>query len=121
MALILSQNRSSGPDPTQNLTNALENFRNALTNDEKRQFQGNTTKPDAASVIDFVKHVDNINNRTMTQCVSMRLCTFLSAAQQFTGVVDTFISANPTIAALIWGGLKTAILVASNVSLISRK
>ncbi|KAJ5621525.1 hypothetical protein N7528_006308 [Penicillium herquei] len=116
MALILSQNRSSGPDPTQNLTNALENFRNALTNDEKRQFQGNTAKPDAASVLDFVKHVDNINNRTMTQCVSMRLFTFLSATQQFTGVVDTFISANPTIAALVWGGLKTAILVASNVS-----
>ncbi|KAJ6014718.1 hypothetical protein N7540_009309 [Penicillium herquei] len=46
----------------------------------------------------------------------MRLCSFLSAAQQFTGVVETFVSSNPTIAALIWGGLKTAILVASNVS-----
>ncbi|KAJ5730531.1 uncharacterized protein N7483_005039 [Penicillium malachiteum] len=117
MALILPKQRSPGPDPTQNLTNALENFRNALTDDEKRQFQRNTTKPDAASVLDFVKHVDKINSRAMTQCVSMGLCTFLSAAQQFTGVVETFVSSNPTLAALIWGGLKTAILVASNVSL----
>ncbi|KAJ6014717.1 hypothetical protein N7540_009308 [Penicillium herquei] len=54
MALSLPKQRSSRPDPTQNLIEALENFSNVLTNDEKRQFQGNTTKPDAASVIEFV-------------------------------------------------------------------
>lgn len=41
---------------------------------------------------------------------------FWMQPQQFTGVVDTFVSSHPTIAALVWGGVKTTILVASNVT-----
>ncbi|KAK5242634.1 hypothetical protein LTR11_011737 [Exophiala xenobiotica] len=45
----------------------------------------------------------------------LRLVTFLDALQQFTGIDDTFVSSDPTIAALVWGGVRTALLAASNI------
>ncbi|CAG7983869.1 unnamed protein product [Penicillium nalgiovense] len=117
MALQLSPRAGArGADPTQSLNAALENFKNILTEEQKREFQKSTTTPDIASVIEFVAEIDARNSRTMRRCVAPRLCTFLEATQQFTGVVDTFVSSNPIVAALIWGGVKTAILTASNVA-----
>ncbi|KAF7118473.1 hypothetical protein CNMCM5793_007994 [Aspergillus hiratsukae] len=104
-------------DPTISLKAALLSFEDILTEEQKRQYQANTTKPDAASVIAFVADIDaNNNNSTNRRCVAPRLCTFLEATQQFSSVVDTFVSSNPTLAALIWGGVKMAILTANNVA-----
>ncbi|CAI7590492.1 unnamed protein product [Penicillium glandicola] len=117
MALQLStRTGGQGEDPTQSLHTALENFRNTLTEEQNRAFQESTTAPDAASVIEFVAQIDARNSSTRRRCVAPRLCSFLEATQQFTDVVDTFISSNPIIAALVWGGVKTAILTASNVA-----
>ncbi|KAJ5193312.1 hypothetical protein N7449_009454 [Penicillium cf. viridicatum] len=107
---------AQGADPTQSLNAALANFQSTLTEEQKREFQKSTTTPDIASVIEFVAEIDARNSSTTRRCVAPRLCTFLEATQQFTGVVDTFISSNPIIAALVWGGIKTAILTASNVA-----
>ncbi|RHZ59573.1 uncharacterized protein CDV56_101052 [Aspergillus thermomutatus] len=95
---------------------ALLSFEDILTEEQKRQYHANTTKPDAASIIAFVADIDANNNSTNRRCVAPRLCTFLEATQQFSSVVDTFVSSNPTLAALIWGGVKMAILTASNVA-----
>lgn len=117
MALQLSPRvGAQGEDPTQSLNTALENFQKTLTEEQKREFQNSTTTPDIASVIEFVAEIDARNSSTTRRCVAPRLCTFLEATQQFTGVVDTFVSSNPIIAALVWGGVKTAILTASNVA-----
>lgn len=107
---------AQGPDPTKSLNAALENLQNTLTEEQKREFQKSTTTPDIASVIEFVAEIDARNSSTTRRCVAPRLCTFLEATQQFTGVVGTFVSSNPIIAALVWGGIKTAILTASNVA-----
>ncbi|KAJ5425230.1 hypothetical protein N7465_000300 [Penicillium sp. CMV-2018d] len=107
---------AQGADPTQSLNAALADFQSTLTEEQKREFQKSTTTPDIASVIEFVAEIDARNSSTTRRCVAPRLCTFLEATQQFTGVVDTFISSNPIIAALVWGGIKTAILTASNVA-----
>ncbi|KAJ5520881.1 hypothetical protein N7463_001334 [Penicillium fimorum] len=107
---------AQGADPTQSLSTALENFQNALSKEQKRGFEESTTRPDMASVIEFVAEIDARNSSTTRRCVAPRLCTFLEATQQFTGVVDSFVSSNPTIAALVWGGIKTAILLANNVA-----
>ncbi|KAJ6118426.1 hypothetical protein N7471_013893 [Penicillium samsonianum] len=116
MALeLLPRAGAQGADPTQSLNAALENFQNTLTEEQKREFQKSTTTPDIASVIEFVAEIDARNSRMRTP-MAPRLCTFLDAAQQFTGIVDTFVSSNPIIAALVWGGVKTAILTASNVA-----
>lgn len=117
MALQLSQRvKLQGADPANSLNTALENFRNILTDAQKREFQGNTTTPDIGSVIEFVAQIDAQYSSTTRSCVAPRLCTFLEATQQFVGIVDTFVSSNPAIAALVWGGVKTAILTVSNVA-----
>jgi hypothetical protein len=106
---------AQGADPTQSLNTALENFRNTLTEEQKREFWESTTKPDIASVIVFVAEIDARNSSTTRKSMAPRICTFLEATRQFTDVVNTFVSSNPIIAALVWGGIKTAILTASNV------
>ncbi|CAI7598931.1 unnamed protein product [Penicillium glandicola] len=104
------------PDPTISLKQALVQFEDALTDDERRQYQASTVNPDAASVIAFVAEIDSSKSDTTRRCVAPRLCTFLEATQQFSAIVDTFVSSNPQIAALIWGGVRTAILMASNIA-----
>ncbi|CAG8399790.1 unnamed protein product [Penicillium salamii] len=109
----------SGPrqdlDPTEKLREALARFESILTGDQKRKYQTSNAKPDAGSVLRFVDELDNTNN-TMKQCVGPRLSTFLGRVQQFTSIVDTFVSANPEIAALVWGGVRVAILAVSNIT-----
>ncbi|GFG16217.1 hypothetical protein IFM5058_07848 [Aspergillus udagawae] len=102
-------------DPTESLTEALRSFEHILTEEQKQQFQGSTVKPDAGSVIVFVAEL-SAKEKSTSRCVAPRLCTFLDATHQFSGVVETFVSSNPTVAALVWGGVKTAILTASNVA-----
>lgn len=106
-------------NPTAALQAALTGFENALTAEQLQQFQAQTShfnqqRPDASSVIQFVAQIDALNHQKTRNSVSNRLCTFLDALQQFTGVVDTFVSSNPAIAALLWGGIKTSFLIASN-------
>ncbi|KAJ5211076.1 hypothetical protein N7491_010893 [Penicillium cf. griseofulvum] len=115
-AISYHSNKIQGPDPTISLRQALVQFEGILTDDQKQQYQASTTKPDAASVIAFVAEIDSNKNSTARRCVAPRLHTFLQATQQFSTIVDTFVSSNPQIAALVWGGIKTAILTASNIA-----
>jgi hypothetical protein len=117
MALVVSRHIDvREADPTIPLEQALVSFQDFLTDEQKQQYLAGTVKPDVASVIAFVGQIDANNSNTTRRCVAPRLCTFLEATQQFSSVVDTFVSSNPTIAALVWGGVKMAILTASNVA-----
>ncbi|CAG8172663.1 unnamed protein product [Penicillium salamii] len=102
-------------DPTQQLREALTRFESILTEDQKRKYQASNMKPDAGSVIIFLEEIDNTNNTTK-QCMGPRLSTFLGRVQEFANIVDTFVSSHPEIAALVWGGVKTALLVVSNIT-----
>ena len=116
MALTVSNASTVGAsNPTASLNAALTEFENTLNADQKQQYRTTSTKPDTTSVITFVKIVDQNTHGKARSGVATRLITFLSALQQFTGVVDTFVSFNPAVAALVWGGVKTTILAASNV------
>lgn len=103
-------------DPTTALRRALVAFEDVLTEEQKQKFLASNDKPDIASVISFVAEVDANNSSTARRCVAPRLYSFLESTQQFTAIVDTFVSSNPQIAALVWGGVKFAILSASNIS-----
>jgi Skp family chaperone for outer membrane proteins len=117
MALVVSHRpKSHVADPTAPLKQALMSFENILTEEQKKQYQASSIKPNASSVLSFVAEVDENNKGRGSRCVAPRLYTFLDAAQQFTSVVDTFVSSNPTIAALVWGGVKMAVLTASNIA-----
>ena len=118
MALVVPppQPHSRAADPTAPLTQALQSFEHILMEEQKQQYRASCKKPDASSVIRFVAQIDANSRSRASRCVAPRLCTFLDATQQFAGIVDTFANSNPAIAALVWGGVKTAILTASNIS-----
>ena len=110
MAMILLGN-STSTDPTTCVAEALKDFQEILSSEQRLQFQANAVQPDASSVLTFMSRIDVSKGQGMRRCVVQRICTFLEAIQ---GIVDTFVSSNPGIAALAWGGVKTAILIASN-------
>lgn len=117
MALVVSHQSNPRPaNPTAPLTQALQSFGNVLAEEQKRQYQNSCTRPDTSSVIRFVSQIDANNKGRASRCVAPRLCTFLNATQQFAGVVDTFVSSNPTVAALVWGSIKTTILAVCNIT-----
>ncbi|RAK71755.1 uncharacterized protein BO72DRAFT_391158 [Aspergillus fijiensis CBS 313.89] len=103
-------------DPTESLTKALASFKQVLKTEQRKKFEDSTTVPDAGSVLFFVAQLDAENASKTRRSIAPRLCTFLTATQQFAGAVETFVSSHPETAALIWGGIKTAITVASNVA-----
>lgn len=117
MALVVPKtSKSNTNDPTSSLSLALKYFEATLNGDQKTQYHASTTKPDASSVISFVGRLDESARGKNRTGVSSRLITFLDGLQQFTGVIDTFVSSHPTIAALLWGGVRTTILASSNIS-----
>lgn len=59
----------------------------------------------------LTKEIDDANAKQRHNCVGVRLFTFLESVQQFSSVVDTFVSSNPSIAALVWGSIKFTFLV----------
>jgi hypothetical protein len=103
-------------DPRAALIQALQSFEDALTDEQRNRYRSSCVRPDASSVLEFVAQIDASNKGRANRCVAPRLCTFLDKTRQFAGVVDTFVSSNPAIAALVWGGIKTTILSASNVA-----
>jgi hypothetical protein len=67
--------------------------------------------PDPAAVFILTAEIDSENAKRRSQCVGIRIFSFLESVQQFSGIVDTFVSSNPAIAALVWGSIKFALLV----------
>ncbi|CDM32148.1 hypothetical protein DTO013E5_3635 [Penicillium roqueforti] len=117
MAELVPLSRHPGtPDPTAALTQALEAFESVLTKEQKQEFHMSNQSPDISSVVTFVAEIDANNSTKTKRSVAVKLYNFLESTQKFTTIVDTFVSSNPQIAGLIWGGLKVAILSASNIS-----
>lgn len=115
MALVVSS-RSSAAQPTAPLTQAQQDFERSLTAKQMEYYGKSCIEPDTSSVLTFVAQIDEQNNGRGGRCFAPRLCSFPESTEQFVGVVNTFVSSNPTIAALVWGGVETAILAASNVA-----
>ncbi|MCJ1348383.1 hypothetical protein MMC31_006614, partial [Peltigera leucophlebia] len=108
-----SSNKASGDQ----LKTALGKFEAVLTHEQKARLQSIAAVPDAAAVIAFTTQLDNENAKRGSRCVATRVLTFLQSIQQFTTVVDTFVSSNPAIPALVWGSVKLAVLLTSNNAL----
>lgn len=116
MAVVLRPSHSLPTLPTLSLTQALQDFESGLSAAQKQQYSSNCVQPRPSSVLTFVAQIDSENNGRARRCFAPRLYSFLESTEQFARVVDTFVSSNPTIAALVWGGVKTAVLAASNVA-----
>jgi hypothetical protein len=93
------------------LQEALREFQASLTIEQNEQLQAIKTTPDSAAVLSFTAQLDEKNAQKKMGCVSGRLFTLLQSVQQFSTVVETFVSSNPRIAALVWGSVKVTMLV----------
>ena len=96
---------------SQSLQEALREFQASLTTEQNDQLQAIKAIPDAAAVLSFTAQLDEKNAQRRIGCVAGRLFTLLQSVQQFSTVVETFVSSNPSIAALVWGSVKLTMLV----------
>lgn len=93
------------------LEDALQEFQQTLTGEQKDQLKAINAKPDAGAVVSFTAELDHKNAERRSRGVATRLHRFLESIQQFSTIVDTFVSSKPNIAALVWGSIKFALLV----------
>ncbi|KAE8454212.1 hypothetical protein EG329_005137 [Mollisiaceae sp. DMI_Dod_QoI] len=96
---------------TRSLEIALSEFGSVLTDDERKQLQQIKGVPDASAALVFTAKLDASNSTRRGKSIGARAYSMLQSIQQFSAIVDTFISANPTIAALVWGSIKLTVLV----------
>ena len=108
MALMLAN--AAPLKPEIELTQALHDYEKILS-DEDRKHLHSQGLPDATAAINLTTHIDRECNSRRSQCMGPRLITFLESIQQFSQVVDVFVSSHPEVAALVWGGVKLALLV----------
>jgi hypothetical protein len=101
-------NRTQGVDA---LAAAVCQFQAQLEPTQNAQLLAYSSKPDATSILTFTAEVDCINAHRRSRCVSSRLFGVLQSLQDFSTIADTFVSAHPEIAALVWGCVKFTILV----------
>ena len=113
MALVLANVVTLKPES--DLVQALRDYEAILTDEQKIQFRSQNGSPGAPAAISFTFDIDRENSSRRNRCVGARLMTFLESVQQFTSIIDTFVSSKPNIAALIWGGVKLALLVISHL------
>lgn len=96
---------------TAELQFALDSFKASLTDEQSQELESISTQPDTAAVIQFTTLLDVKNAEGNSRCFATRVHTILASIQQFSTVIDTFVSSNPTIAALLWGSVKLTLLV----------
>ena len=86
-------------------------FKDALTPHQRARLQAYQVFPGPDTVMKLTAEVDAQQAQSRQRCVGTRLQYFLDSIQQFSSVVDAFVSSNPGTAALVWGSIKFAILV----------
>ena len=93
------------------LQNAINSFRQVLTPQQLAEFNSIQSLPDTDAVLVFTAELDLRRQSQMGKSIASRLFPVLQAVHSFTGVIDTFVSSNPIIAALVWGSVKMTIQV----------
>lgn len=96
---------------TKSLEVALSDFGSVLTDDERKQLQQIKKVPDASAALIFCAKLDASNMTRRGRSIGARAFSMLQSVQQFSAIVDTFISSHPDVAALVWGSVKLTLLV----------
>ncbi|KAJ0135112.1 Glutathione S-transferase psoE [Fusarium oxysporum f. sp. albedinis] len=100
--------------PRKSLEDAIQDFQAILTDDQRQKLSsiGAIQDPDTAMI--FTAQLDRDNQLKKGRGIACRLSSVLQSVQTFSTVVDTFVSSHPQIAALVWGSIKLAMLIAVN-------
>ena len=93
------------------LQNAINSFRQVLTPEQLAEFNCIQSLPDTDAVLVFTAELDLRRQSQKGKSIASRLAPVLQAVHSFTGVIDTLVSSDPTIAALVWGSVKMTIQV----------
>ncbi|MCJ1393145.1 hypothetical protein MMC18_006017 [Xylographa bjoerkii] len=100
------------------LGHALSDFESILNNEQRdhlRSYRGKL--PGVSAVMILTAEIDRENSQRKSRCVGPRLTSILESVLLFSGIVDTFISGSQSqIGGAVWGGVKVALLAASNFS-----
>ncbi|KAK3294819.1 uncharacterized protein B0H64DRAFT_195872 [Chaetomium fimeti] len=114
MALTLASQSSGVPlSPAKQLNEAVDDFQKILTEDQRNTLGKIKSIPDANAVLVFTAQLDSTRDRR-GRSIATRLHSVLQSVREFSAVIDTFVSSNPEIAALIWGSVKLTIQIALN-------
>ncbi|KAI1328541.1 hypothetical protein F5Y16DRAFT_150403 [Xylariaceae sp. FL0255] len=105
---------ASSVQPVKGLEDAVHKFRSILTTEQQDELLGIRDVPDADSILVFTAQLDATNRSHQGQSVGSRVFTVLQSVQQFCTVVDTFVSSNPRIAALVWGSVRLTMQIVLN-------
>lgn len=108
MALALAG--AAALKPEIGLAQALHDYEAILSDEERVQLRSQGV-PSANDAINLTTLIDKKTKDNRLHCMGPRLITFLESVQQFSSIVDVSVSSNPQVAALVWGGVKLALLV----------
>ncbi|RFN47649.1 nacht domain protein [Fusarium flagelliforme] len=80
------------------------------------EFNSIQSVPDTDAVLVFTAELDLRRQSQKGKSIASRLFPVLRAVHSFIGVIDTYVSSNPTIAALVWGSVKMTIQIMLNAA-----
>ncbi|KAK8131140.1 hypothetical protein PG984_007578 [Apiospora sp. TS-2023a] len=105
---------AAGPSVAQKaLQDATLAFQGVLSDDQRLMMRLSPV-PDPDAILIFTAQLDSINKNRKGRSFATRLHKFLSSIRDFCGIIDTYVSAHPEIAALVWGSVKLTMMVAAN-------
>ena len=107
----ISRTGNNTGSETESLESALSEFASALDDNERKQLHQIKGVPDASAALLFTAKLDASNSVRRGKSIGARAYSMLQSIQQFSAIVDTFVSAHPEIAALVWGSVKLTVLV----------
>ena len=102
---------STNTTATSCLQSALVDFEATLDETQRGEFQKLSAQPHARAVVQFTAELDRKNAERRSRCIAARLHPVLETVQQYSRVVDMFVSSNPKVAALLWGSIKLTLHV----------
>lgn len=113
MALVLGSSSRAPQRPEDSLKAALQEFQCILSKEQQTELHKIKAVPDGDAVTVFTATLDDVSRSRRGRSIATRLHTVLQSAREFCTIVDTFVSSNPEIAALVWGSIKLAMKVSA--------
>lgn len=97
----------------QTLQDAISEFQNSLTANQRRELQRTTAIPDADAVLIFTAQLDSLNRNRKGRSIASRLHRVLQSVRDFSAVVESFALTHQRTGPLLWGSVKLTMLVRS--------
>ncbi|KAL0630785.1 hypothetical protein Q9L58_010363, partial [Maublancomyces gigas] len=113
----MSSSMMTALSPSQHrLEQALEAFHRILTSEEFSALSTGGSPPNAQSILNLTTEVNGKGKKRRLRRWAACFAPFLESFQRYSVAVETIVSSNPQIAALVWGSVKIVILVSLNFS-----